>query len=142
MPYKMEFRGQEVTCDSAEEVAALVSLESANGGSLREHAKGGQDTIRSVVEFLPAEQKLAVNLLYKAFPELMTDGQLRDEMQLPGDKLSGNKKLAGILAGISKAAKKANINPIIKHESVRGSAGDRIHKYWLEEDAHAALSKG
>ncbi|MBZ5663958.1 MAG: hypothetical protein LAO30_05085 [Acidobacteriia bacterium] len=95
-----------------------------------------------MLESLPAEQQFAVNLLNKAFPEFTTDAQFRDEMHLPGNKLSGNKKLAGILAGISKAAKKANINPIVKHETVRGSAGDRIHKYWLEQDAHAALSKG
>jgi hypothetical protein len=133
MSYKLQFRGQEVACDSPEEVVALVSLDSANV-TPREQAKGGQRTIRSVVESLPAEQKQAVNLLDKAWPESTTDGKLRDEMQL-----SGNKKLAGILAGISKAAKKARINPIIKHESFRGGTGDRVHKYWLEEDVHAAL---
>jgi hypothetical protein len=141
MPYKMWFRGQEVTCDSPEEVAALVNLESAVGASGREHARGGQKTIRSVLESLSAEQQFAVNLLNKAFPEFTTDAQFREEMHLPGNKLSGNKKLAGVLAGISKAAKKANINPIVKHETVRGSAGDRIHKYWLEQDVRTALSK-
>jgi hypothetical protein len=135
MAYKVTFRGLEVSCNSAEDVLALAALASTDGTSGRMAQGRSQQTIRSLVESLPEDQKQLVHLLNKVWPDPTTDGKLRAEMQL-----TGNKKLAGILSGISKMAKRAGINPIVKHQSLRGRAGERVHRYWLEGDAHAALS--
>lgn len=136
MPYKISFRGQQVTCDSPEELVVLIGLESGNGSPSHVETRQPKN-IRSVVDAMAAEQRQLVNLIYKVFPGFTTDGRLRDEM-----KLSSNKKLAGILSSVSKAVNKANIAPIIRHESIRGSKGDREHRYRMEENVHAALSDG
>jgi hypothetical protein len=135
MAYKVMFRGLEVSCNSAEDVLALAALASTDGNSVRMPQGRSQQTIQSLVESLPEDQKQLIHLLNKVWPDPATDRKLRDEMEL-----SGNKKLAGILAGISKMAKRAGINPIVKHQSLRGRTGERLHRYWLEGDAHAALS--
>jgi len=137
MAYKVSFRGLEVTCNSAAEVLALAALASTDGNSERVPQVRSRQTIQSLVESLSEDQKQLVDLLNKVWPDSTTDQKLCDAM-----RLTGNKKLAGVLAGISKLSKRAGINPIIRHQSLRGRTGERLHRYWIEEDAHAALSNG
>ena len=134
MAYKLIFKGLEVVCNSAEDVLALAALASTDGKSIRRLPGQSQQTIQSLVASLSEEQKELVHLLNKVWPDSTTDEKLRGAMHL-----TGNKKLAGVLAGISKLTKRAGINPIIRHQSLRSRTGERLHRYWIEEEAHVAL---
>jgi hypothetical protein len=111
MPFKVEYRGVTVTCDSPQEAVAiareLAGEPSLMPGNHHEEAGEGRLTnsrFKEFVNFLDTRQRKFLSILVEN-PHGKTDSTLRQALNL-----AGNKELGGFGSGISKLAKKAGLS--------------------------------
>jgi len=130
--------GKEVVVDSRrdlEEVLPLVDGGPRESGSREANQVDDKLTRagRLIMAVTSAAQQQVIVALAKKGKQ--TDAELRTELGL-----KDNKALAGVLAGLTKQAKKAGLSPrdVLRTEATRGSEG-RIYTYQLGKALKDAL---
>lgn len=129
MPYRIEFRGTQVICDTVAEVKAML----AGDTPLEVHARWndmagmqqGHNEFATVMVALPNTQGAFLRLLARRVD--MSDADARALL-----KLETNKGLAGVLAGIHIRFKTAGIaNPVRSEKRFKDRKA--TYRYWLSE---------
>lgn len=153
MPFTVNYRGLHVECETindlnrlAEELEATKAkdarkarrlaksqaqpLSQASKPSLFEPEK----SIRGLVHQLKENQR---QLLSEISKTERSDAELRQLLNL-----NGNKALAGVLSGISKAAKRIGLEDVpIESKMSRSGSGEREYRYSIRPDAAEEVQK-
>lgn len=139
MAFVTRYRGLEVQCETIEDLNALadqmqlsksVSRTSRHGQrtppseTSRPSLLPTEDPMRQLIPELSPQQ---LRLLSEIAKDQKSDSELRHALAL-----SNNKALAGILAGISKAAKRIGLQTPIEKSVTRSTTGEREYTYTLE----------
>lgn len=138
MAFRILYKGLEVFCDTPQEVDALASQRKVSPERfprlLSEISE--KPDIKGMVQSLKKNQQALLRHLV-AGPQ--SDADLRTKMNL-----DGNKALAGVLSGVSKAAKRMGLEPrgIINKTASRNGTGERHYQYSLVPEAMEDVKRG
>jgi hypothetical protein len=95
--------------------------------SLFSTSQNPDKSVYGLVSQLKSQQRMLLSEISKA---ARSDGDLRALLHL-----ENNKALAGVLSGISKAAKRLGTQVPIDKQMSRSSSGDREYRYSIRPDA-------
>jgi hypothetical protein len=140
MPYRTIYEGHEVICDTAEEMMALLGGSTTfRAGKKKKTDKKQPKTVRGWAKSLPREQKDLVKALVTAHPSELSDADLRAKLGA-----ENNRKIAGLMGGLAKAAKRSEMafTDLITKEAKRDSNGDRRYCYGVTSAAVAEIRLG
>ena len=138
MGYRVSYRGLDVVCESLEEVDTLADrLE--RRGKVGRFNRPSEETVNSTeptgipkfIQTLKGKQKKFLRLLAFATAP-MSDEDVRSKLSL-----ESNRKIAGLLTGLTKRSRSFEIENLIVKDSTRNGTGDRHYKYsvgkqWIE----------
>ena|ERR1700734_908762 len=151
MPFTVNYRGLQVECETIEDLNRLAEQQEASRAKDARKARRlarsqagtgaewspviGEQSISGLIHELKDNQK---QLLSEISEAEKTDIQLRAVLHL-----ANNKALAGVLAGISKAAKRLGLQdaPIIESKMSRSGNGDREYRYSIRPEAAEEVQK-
>ena len=143
MPFTVNYRGLPVQCETIEDLNRLAEqLEINRAKEARKTRRVGQPqgqttplfttssasekSVYGLVCGLKDQQRM---LLSEINTSARSDSELRALLHL-----ANNKALAGVLSGISKAAKRLGTQVPIEKQMSRSSSGDREYRYSISPD--------
>lgn len=148
MSIRLHYGGMAIECETPEEAVTIVKLLAATPPTRNGHhpsvetapaaiPKALGDLIAPVVKGLGPNQKAALRLILRAGGDT-TDAELRRGLQVNG---SG---LGGLMAAVTKAAKRAGLDPdrLFQSTVVFNKEGERSRRYHIPGDAMEHVSAG
>jgi hypothetical protein len=140
MAYRTTYLGHEVICDTIPELDALLSANTISRGTGRKKAeKKAPRGIKGWAKSVAVPQRELLRALASSHPSSMSDTQIREQLGLPS-----NSKIAGLMGGLAKAAKKSSLtfDSLIQKESKRNGTGERHYSYGIAPTAIAEVKQG
>ena len=140
MAYKTIYQGHEVICDTIQDLDALISANPISSGSGRKKAeKRTPRNAKGWARSLANEQKELLKALVSSHPSELSDTQIREQL-----RLENNRKIAGLMGGLSKAAKRSSLpfDSLIHKEAKRNGNGERHYCYGIVPTAIAEIKQG
>lgn len=140
MAYRTIYLGQEVICDTIPELDALLSANTISRGARRKRAeKRVPHTIKGWAKGVADKQRELLKALAASHPRALSDIQIKDSLGL-----ESNRKIAGLMGGLAKAAKRAELqfNTLIQKEATRNGTGERHYSYGIAPTAIADVRQG
>ena len=136
MGYKVMYKGLEVICETPQDVDALAER---NDGAAPKGRRSNRKhkSVRKLMREIGQPQRELITTLVTA-PEPLSDKTLRESLSL-----DNNKRLAGVLAGISKRAKNAGIEvAIVSKTHFRNGTAERHYRYEISSDVLEEVKAG
>jgi glutamyl-tRNA reductase len=147
MSFTVTYRGLQVECKTIEDLNRLAeeseSIRAKDARKARRIAKAQaarpslfepDKSIRGLVKELKDQQRTLLTEISKAEK---SDAELRALLRLPG-----NKALAGVFSGISKAAKRLGLESVpIERKMTRSGSGEREYRYSIHPEVAEEVQK-
>jgi hypothetical protein len=143
MAYRTTYKGQEVICDTIQELDALLGTDTTSSSSGRKKTeKRTPRTAKGWAKAVAPEQRDFLKALACAHPNSLSDVQIKEKLGL--DSSSGNRKIAGLMGGLNKAAKKSGLQfaDLISKENTRNGNGERHYSYGIVPTVIAEVKQG
>lgn len=140
MAYRVVYKGADVFCDTPQDVDALLKGTTSRRGSGRKHPeKRTPKTPRGWAKGTESKQRELLKVLAIAHPVSQSDSEIRERLAL-----ASNRKLAGLMIGLSKAAKRSglSLDDLIVKEATRNGTGERHYKYGIAPTVIAEVKQG
>jgi hypothetical protein len=141
MAFHVTILGHDVTCDTADEVVAVLqaSTTTASVSGKKAPEKRIPRTIRGWVKHAPSKQRELLKALAASHPVSISDGLIKQQLGL-----ESNRKIAGLMGGLAKAAKRSGLEfgSLIAKQSTRNGNGERHYSYGISPDVIAEVKEG
>jgi hypothetical protein len=140
MGYRTTYLGQEVICDTIPELDALLSANTISSGIKRKKPeKKAPRGIKGWAKSVAVPQRELLKALANSHPSALSDTQIKEQLGL-----ASNRKIAGLMGGLAKAAKKSSLpfDSLILKESKRNGTGERHYSYGIAPTAITEVKQG
>ena len=140
MAYRVVYKGADVYCDTPQDVDALLKGATfSRGGRHEQPEKRTSRTAKGWAKGTANKQRELLTFLATAHPVAKSDSEIRERLGF-----SSNRKIAGLMIGLSKAATKAGLtfDSLIVKEATRNGTGERHYSYGIAPTAIAEIKQG